>query len=304
MTTSTSTRAHGTYARYKLDRCRCHDCGYAASLYREDRVKRETAGTLHHDAEPVRRHIRTLQASGMGLRTIAGRAEVERGTLQVILYGRNERGTPPPKRIRYATAQRILAVQPDPGTLRYADATGTWRRVQALCAHGWSLSEIARRIGWTPTNLCHHMKTYSRVEQGTAQVIAALYDRLVAEYPNGPSVPAASRARRHASRQMWFSPAAWDGDTIDDPAALPCLLPATDLVDPGIDEMRIQLFAAGFLTAAGMTWREKAELVRRMADRPSRELAQMFGVAQRSVSTLRSDKTAERAIAAAGTPHP
>lgn len=90
-------REHG-YARYRLDGCRCYVCGFARSEYDANRERAIAYGTWQPfvDAEPVRRHLRTLQSCSIGLRRIAEIAKVDRKRLRAILVGRPERGTGPP----------------------------------------------------------------------------------------------------------------------------------------------------------------------------------------------------------------
>lgn len=231
-------RPHGTYARYKLDGCRCYPCAGAASDYRANRERAIAYGTWQPfvDAEPVRRHIRALQSCGMGLRRIAEAAGVDRKRLQVVLTGRPERGTPPQKRIRPAIAAAILAIQPTLdllGDRTVIDATGTRRRLQALVATGWSISKLADRLGWTPANLARLIKS-ERTIVATARAVRALYDELWNHAPPEDTHRdriAASRARNYARANGWVPPLAWDDDRIDDPDARPDLGAETSRTD-------------------------------------------------------------------------
>ncbi|WP_039942930.1 hypothetical protein, partial [Streptomyces himastatinicus] len=65
----TGQRDHG-YARYKLDGCRCYRCGWAKAQYDDAREQAMRRGQWQPfmDAEPVRTHLRQLQACGLGLR--------------------------------------------------------------------------------------------------------------------------------------------------------------------------------------------------------------------------------------------
>lgn len=220
-------REHG-YARYRLDGCRCYVCGYARSEYEERRQRAIAYGTWqpYIDAEPVRQHIRDLQACGLGLRRIADAAGVDRKRLQAVLNGRSERGTGPQAKIRPALAAAILAVEPSFDLLAdktVIDAAGTRRRLQALVTLGWSQAKLADRLGWTPANFTSLMKE-PRTRVATARKVRALYDELWNQSPpesDHRDKIAANRARNMARTRGWAPPAAWDDDLIDDPAAQP-----------------------------------------------------------------------------------
>lgn len=220
-------REHG-YARYKLDGCRCYTCGYARALYEERRQRAIAYGTWQPfvDAEPVRQHVRDLQACGLGLRRIAEAAGVDRKRLQALLNGRSERGTGPQEKVRPQIAAAILAVEPSfdmLGPKTVIDASGTRRRLQALVSLGWSQAKLADRLGWTPGNFGALMRE-PRTVVATARKVRTLYDELWNQAPPEDShrdKVAASRARNHARSRGWFPPMAWDDDTIDDPTAQP-----------------------------------------------------------------------------------
>jgi hypothetical protein len=219
-------RPHG-YARYKLDNCRCYVCAAACSRYNENRIKGITAGTWQPwtDAEPVRAHLLTLKSCGMGLRAIAAVAGVDRKRLQGILNGLPHRGTGPQKKVRPALAAAILAVEPTLDNLAAAcviGATGTTRRLRALAAAGWPLQRIAEAMGWTPNNISV-LVSASTVTVRTARLVRTVYNRLwnVDPATHGASLPGISHAKARAEQERWAPPAAWDDDTIDDPAAFP-----------------------------------------------------------------------------------
>ena len=244
-------RDHG-YARYKLDGCRCYTCGYAKSVYCERRKRAIAYGTWQPfvDAEPVREHIRLLQSCGLGLRTIARAAGVDRQRLQDVLNGRTERGTPAQEKIRPEIAAAILAVEPTPDLLpgkTVIDGAGTRRRIQALVAIGWSQAKLAERIGWTPNNFTALIGE-GRVTIASAGLVRRLYDGLWNQAPPEDSHRdkiAASRARTMAQARGWAPPLAWDDDEIDDPAATPDLGEKTSKV-AAMAENSDELLRQGF----------------------------------------------------------
>lgn len=215
-------RPHG-YARYKLQGCRCYTCCWAVSEYGRVRAERIAAGTWRQDTAPVRVHLRSLMAAGMGRRRIAAVSGINESTIDRLLYGRVNRGTPPPATTRHDIATRLLAVRLDLHPGAGIEASGTVRRVQALVAIGHTLSSIARELGWTLQNLSRVVYTGStpyaaRVEVRTAQTVSRLYDRLSMARPDGLL---ADRARRHAAKRGWLPPLAWDDELIDDPCSPP-----------------------------------------------------------------------------------
>lgn len=130
---------HGTHACYVLDRCRCHPCRRANSAYERRRTKNNAYGRSNLvPAEPVRRHVRTLRAQGLGTKWIAALAGVSHGSLSKLVYG--ERGLAPSRRVRRETARKLLSV-PLPSleqlpVRKSIDALGTRRRLRALIAIG------------------------------------------------------------------------------------------------------------------------------------------------------------------------
>lgn len=231
-------------AGYKIHGCRCHDCTQASTAYNARRDRLIAYGRWQHmvDAEPVRQHIRTLMAAEIGWQRVAQAAGVSTGGVSRILYGGS--GRPPCKKVKKATADAILAVQPHP-ELRSVDstvdATGTRRRTQALVALGWSLTAQATRLGRTIQNH-KYVLTTDRVTIRTARLVASLYDELSIVTP--PPSFSATRARRWAQRNGWAPPLAWDDDTIDDPAAQPNLGDPESDADL-VDEVAVRRALAG-----------------------------------------------------------
>jgi hypothetical protein len=131
----------------------------------------------------------------------------------------------PSKRIRHATAEKLLAVQPEPGLLADAvdtDATGTHRRLQALVAAGWPQTHLAARLRMHRASFGKTMQN-PRVLMATVRAVRALYDQLWNLDPleNGVILHSYNRARNHARDHQWAPVGAWDDDQIDNPAAFP-----------------------------------------------------------------------------------
>lgn len=138
------TRAHGTRAKYVIDKCRCDACRQAST--EAQRAARARVEPAYIAAAPVRQHIRDLQAHGLGLKTIARQSGVSHGAISRLMYGTKDRA--PSKRVRPETAAKILAVLPsDAADGAIVDAAPTWDIINRLLARGWTKTAIARQIG-------------------------------------------------------------------------------------------------------------------------------------------------------------
>ncbi|MFF3847997.1 hypothetical protein [Streptomyces sp. NPDC002328] len=222
-----SRREHGTRAKYVVEKCRCPKCKRANRSEDNKRSRLQAYGRWqpYVDAEPVRQHVRALEAYGIGWKRVAKLAGVPASVVSKLLYGAAYRGRGPSKGLRPDNAAKLLAVQAVPENLATAvDGTGTRRRLQALIAGGWPQAQLARRLGMIPGNfgaLLH--ANAAGVLPGTARSVAALYDELWRADPleHGVHPQAASRARNQGRTNQWPPVGAWDDDTIDDPAATP-----------------------------------------------------------------------------------
>jgi transcriptional regulator with XRE-family HTH domain len=194
-------------------------CNSCYQTYRNKQVAYGRWQTVTVDAGPVRAHVLALKAAGVGDRRIGELSGVSRSALQKI--SSNRPGTDEPLRFNVwrSTANRILAIPLEVDNRGYGvriDSTGSLRRLRALQAIGWTQTEIAHRIGWTLQNLNRYfISDPARINRGTAVTIAKVFNEL--QLIPGPS----ERSRRHARKNGWAPPLAWDEDTIDDPAATP-----------------------------------------------------------------------------------
>lgn len=218
------TRQCGTYAKYKLEGCRCYPCAAQVSNYNMRRKRAIAYGTWRPfmDAGPVREHVLRLQECGMGTRRIAELAGVNRKLVENLLRGKP--GKPPTRRVRTENALRILALEPTPDNVApstLVNSAGTVRRLRALVTGGWSQSKLASRLGMTPSNFTTLMAS-QQVTAAKARKISSLYEELWDQAPpessHGDKV-AASRARNYAAVRGWLPPMAWDDALIDLPDA-------------------------------------------------------------------------------------
>lgn len=219
---------HGTYVTYTQDRCRCWPCTEASRAYNAGLRRRNAYGRSNLiDAEPVRQHVRTLMAAGIGLKQITKATGINGGVLCKLMYGTEATDYQPSRRIAKHNAATLLALDPADTTLLADGArthgTGTRRRLQALAHQGWSISRLAHQLGTDRQRLdsCLRGKDINVV---TARAVADLYDQLWDQVPpqgDQRQRIAYTRALKHARDRGWVGPLAWDDDTIDDPAAQP-----------------------------------------------------------------------------------
>lgn len=239
--------------------------GLCAAHYEQRRTRDAAYGrweTLYTDAFPVRAHVEALRAAGMGTRTIAEVAGVSRNNIQQLLLGRPERGQGPSRKMLARIAAKIMTVPvpqvPHAGVAGGAKvpAIGTVRRMQALVRFGYTRSDLADRLGITPSNATHlFRKNTAHVTAETALKVEALFAEL--QLVQGPSARAAAEGRR----RRWPLPFDWDEETIDNPDATPQRhLPSEGRRDSEAVAVRRERVAA--LTAAGWSARRIAQHLR------------------------------------------
>lgn len=212
--------------------CRRPECKAADYQYMS-RIRLEHHRGLRRrtDATQARHHAERLIAAGWTQAQIARAAELNHRTVCDVVNGAST--------IANGTALAILNIGIGAAPLdgRDVDGTGSMRRIQALVAIGWSLAQLAPRIGMyvTDLGLIANGKR-PRVRAATADTIARGYRRL-ARVP-GPS----ARARNEAARRNWAGPAAWEEHTIDDPTAQPEVdqMPEPELKRDELAELRRQ----------------------------------------------------------------
>lgn len=226
---------HNTLTCYTAYKCRLPACVDRYNTSVRNRIRAQKAGTWQAfiPAEPVRQHIRHLQAEGMIPADIAAAAGVNpQAVLDFITpspgkgRGRKQRTTP-------EMASRILAVTVEAAAARAnrVPATGTIRRIQALVALGWPLKTIAAHAGIYlagPSDILQ--RTHLPAERAivladTEQKIKATYDTLRAARPERRGVPKGlvTKSKNWARANRWPKPAYWDkfADAIDDPHFTP-----------------------------------------------------------------------------------
>lgn len=164
-----SHRVHGSYAKYVIEKCRCEPCRRANSEYERDRARRHAIEKWHPeqarwvDAEPVRKHLRSLMASGkgqtdgVGLKQMVKVAGVSHGLLWKLMYGkpRPDGTRTPSKRIRRDNAEKLLALSRDHmaagARVDELETRRTWHLIEELIA--WYNGEIGTHSG---NGMAHH----------------------------------------------------------------------------------------------------------------------------------------------------
>ena len=219
---------HGTRLAYVVDHCRCAPCTEASRAYEEARRREHLYGRFDRlvDADPVRRHLEALYATGMSRRQVQNLTGINTSTLHRILHGRSERGEGPAKRIIPANANKILALRPTTQGLpdgHKLPSRGVVRRAQALMCLGYSLKWQAEQLGMGAANYTRLINGYGEhVTVATFRKMDALFRRLE-HTPNAAATwhekAAGVRSRNTAARNGWANPAMWDDIDLDDAPA-------------------------------------------------------------------------------------
>jgi len=277
----------GTRSRYNSKDCRCKDCTEAQRVYHADRRRQVAYGRWNPwvDAEPARKHLEELQAAGVGRRRIGELTGLDQANIWRLQHGQPKHGKQPPKKIRQATAEAILAVSASLEVLAgtaLVDATGSHRRLQALVAVGWSQRRLAVRLGISPANFGTMMRR-PRVLASKARAIRDLYEELWNTVPECRSTQerlAVTRAKNFAAARGWVPPMGWNDEDIDNPDAAPAL----DDSIHDIDEVAIERALEGDKTVA-LTKEERAEVVRlgTAGHLSAKDLADLLGASTRTI---------------------
>lgn len=267
-------RQHGTHARYhhgpnqndQPGGCRCQPCRSANTTYQQQRRRNIAYGrwptAQYLDAAPVRAHLHQLQAAHIDLKHVATTAGLSTNTVWRIAAGRTTKVRP---RIHAA----ILAINPRNGDGPRVSYIGIQRRARALARLGWTITRQAQLLGISPC-------TYQEIVAGIARVwpadkaaaVHALFTRL--SWAPVPAGWIAERSRRNAQRAGWPPPAAWDDDTIDDPATQPhpCNEPdRSRRFDDDVDHVKVDAACAGTLPWSDLSRGEKTATVDQLAAR-------------------------------------
>ena len=106
-----------------------------------------------------------------------------------------------------AYSRKYDQLRRDFGYRATVDGTITRRKLEALQAIGYSLTNLAQRMGRTQQSLSETFHNWSPVHIETVKAVARLYDELHLSPPEGIY---ANRVRIRARRLGYAAPACWD----------------------------------------------------------------------------------------------
>lgn len=250
---------HGTRAAYVLDQCRCEPCTVASREAEAWRRRQRAYGRYdkYVDAGPVRDHVRELMAAGMGLKRIIAVTGIPSGTLWKLVYGKHkpDGSRSPSKRVTRETAEKILGTKPDlaAGALSSPEAADEARtRLRSLVALGWSMRNIAGRLGVESGNqfpLFHGERVFTC---GRVAEIDALFNELSMSIPPHATHrerQVFSRSKNYAAARGWLPPLALEDVT------------GVEVDDTELDEVAVQRRLSGD-TSVSLNRAERAAVVR------------------------------------------
>lgn len=204
---------HGTYSRANGQHgirppCHCEPCRTTRNrVKKQQRLNRHRGIPPLVDAAPAAKRLHELHETS-GWDDIARAAGTSGAHLRQIAFGRLQQISP-------KTQAKIMAIRPAATGGQYIDSTGTVRRVRALIALGYTLIDIAETANVAVARVQPLAAGYPSLRRTVAERITNAY-RELSETPGTNT-----RAKNRAIANRWAPPAAWDDDTIDDPAAIP-----------------------------------------------------------------------------------
>ncbi|WP_406444454.1 hypothetical protein OHB14_36480 [Streptomyces sp. NBC_01613] len=206
---------HGEYSRYIRHGCRCQTCRDGVRSYRlRLSYDRSNGRRRRIGSTQARIHLERLVARGWTQAQIAAATGLNQATISLVLHRTAAQ-------VLCRTAAAILDVrldQPAPVPRGLVDATGTRRRLQALMVLGYTLPEMARRVGAGASSLEQTVDgRWERVRTLTATNVARVYRQL--STTPAPPTRTAEQARNQAMELGWHGPMAWAD--IDNPQCVP-----------------------------------------------------------------------------------
>jgi len=209
----------------------------------------------------------------MSIAEISRVSGVSHGTVRNIIGERVAAVSP-------ATARALLALRGRGQGDGEVPSLGCARRLQALTAIGWDGSSLASELGWSPDFIRHlRAGATEAVHAATHARVADAYVELSRRPQQGAK---AERARRHAAREGWPAPAAWDEDELDDPrvvAASPTPIGRAQRTRDRLEDIRDMLATGEHPEMIAQRLGVKRASVARMLDRCDPGLALEFAQA-------------------------
>ncbi|MBB3752444.1 hypothetical protein FHT44_004956 [Mycolicibacterium sp. BK634] len=191
------------------------------------------------DAREAQEHVARLRDGGMPYARIAGLAGLSKDGLRKIYLGRRTR-------IQLDTHRRIMAVElsghcDDADPAQLIPSFGAARRVQALCAMGFTRSYLAEFMGVTVhvlaklaySDICTDGRG-QLVQARTAQVIEDAFETLQMTPVDSPILQSriAKKCRTQALKRGWAPALYWDESGLDVPHATPDSPEAIEILQP------------------------------------------------------------------------
>lgn len=176
---------------------------------------------FYTDAAPIRAHVQKLNDYGIGVRQVAKLANVSYITVQTLMTGHSQARHRLTKKITTGAAIRLLKVEAKHENLapgRQIPVKGARRRIQALCAQGYSLRWQCEKLGYGYGNLQALVTRTKYCERATFDKIDALFNEYAYKKNVGHdrrSRQAVTRTINDAKKRGWLPAAAWDDIDLD-----------------------------------------------------------------------------------------
>lgn len=221
---------HDTLTCYVNYRCRLPGCVDRYRAWDRERRAARKAGQWqpHVDAEPIRQHLRTLNAHGVTLHRVSEIAGIGPRSLHPLFQPSTGKRRRVQHTVTTELANKILAITPETATPGLLEPTGSARRIQALVAAGWPMRYIGLQLGFGDTYIHQLIKRSAvghLVSATTARKITDGYEVLKTRKPvrHGVSSRAVTLARNYAASRGWPPPRYWNDrmDVIGDPHFAP-----------------------------------------------------------------------------------
>lgn len=189
--------------------------------------QRGTPMTITQDEfDRVKAKLVAYHSRGMSARAIGEQAGMYPTIIEGLISGKT-------KKMHRSIYNRLMKVTFEAPVHRspagrptgsYIDSTGTRRRIRALQADGFPMRVIGGGLGVTVQAVSQLAAKESKVYAGTADAVARLYDDWLIVDPRekfGVNEMSFQRTMAAAKRAGYPNRGCWDGDTIDDPDAIP-----------------------------------------------------------------------------------
>lgn len=179
----------GTRVKY-IGGCRCDACRRANADYEKARAQARRRGEWNGlvDAAEVRKHLRRLSDAGVGRRTVADISGVGESAIAELANGSK-------RQLRAMTAKRILDVTAEAALndATVVSAKPTWVLIRRLVAEGFTLGELAVRLGCKTRAL---QLRRDRITARTALRVARFYNQIMLGADDEPAPLKLSALRR------------------------------------------------------------------------------------------------------------